>query len=203
MGRVGVRFDQAEEFADKLRDFPNLRVEGLMTHFAAADKLTETNFTQLQIDRFNECVKMFREKGFDPQFVDLANSPASVAYPQSRGNMVRLGGILYGLGDDVLPAEINKPLLKPVVSLHSRISMLKDVPAGETLGYSRTFTTGCDARIATIPIGYHDGYRRAFSNKAWVIVNGILLRSPAVSRWIGRSSMLRTFPTRKSAMRLS
>ena len=180
MGRVGVRFDEAADFAERLRTYPNLRVQGLMTHFASADKLEETNFTQLQIDRFNDCVQMFREKGLNPEFVDLANSPASIAYPQSRGNMVRVGGILYGLGDDVLPAEVEKPPLRPVMSLHSRISMLKHVPAGETLGYGRTFTTARDSLIATIPIGYHDGYRRSFSNKAEVIVNG--MSAPVIGR---------------------
>lgn len=171
MGRVGVRFDEAVDFADRLKRYPNLRLRGLMTHFASADRLEETDYTELQVRRFSSCTEMFREKGFKPEYFDLANSPASVAYPQARGNMVRLGGILYGLGDDVLPQQIEKPDLKPVLSLHSRIALLKRVPAGESLGYGRTFTTRRDSQIATIPIGYHDGYRRAFSNKARVIVN--------------------------------
>ena len=180
MGRVGIRFDGAAEFAETLKTYRNLKVQGIMTHLASADKLDETDFTQSQIDRFDYCVRMFREKGFEPELIDLANSPASIAYPQSRGNLVRLGGILYGLGDDVLPIEVEKPLLKPVMSLHSRIAMLKKVPAGETLGYSRTFTTARDSLIATIPIGYHDGYRRIFSNRAEVVVNG--RRAPVIGR---------------------
>jgi len=174
MGRIGIRPEAAADFAENLKQFRNLKVQGLMTHFASADKIEESNFTRSQIARFNECVEIFRQKGFKPEFLDLANSPASVAFPESRGNMVRLGGILYGLGDDVLPMDIDKPELKPVLSLHSRIASIKNVPKGETIGYSRTFRTDRDSMIATIPIGYHDGYRRALSNKASVIINGRL-----------------------------
>jgi alanine racemase len=171
-GRIGVRFDEVSEFAEKLRDLKNLRLEGLMTHFAAADNLAENDFTNQQIRRFYEALKIFEEKGFRPLYKDLANSPGAVVHPNSHGNMVRLGGVLYGLGDDVLPKEVEKPELKPVLSLYTRIAHLKKVPKGETLGYSRTFRTKKDSLIATIPIGYEDGLRRALSNKGRVIVNG-------------------------------
>lgn len=171
MGRIGVRFDQVAEFAEKLRKFKNLRVEGIMTHFAAADNLDENDFTNLQVKRFYDSVKVFESKGFQFKYQDLANSPGAIAHENTRGNMVRLGGILYGLGGDVLPKEIIKPELKPVLSLYSRIAHLKKVPKGETLGYSRTFITERDSLIATIPIGYQDGYRRSLSNKSRVILN--------------------------------
>ncbi len=180
MGRIGVRFDRVEEFARDLKNRENLNVEGLMTHFAAADNLAENEFTSGQIDKFNQAVKIFEENGFRPKYKDLANSPATVAHENSLGNMVRLGGVLYGLGDDVLPKNIEKPELRAVMSLHSQISHLKKVPKGETLGYSRTFTTERDSLIATIPIGYHDGYERCFSNRGRVIVNGFF--APIVGR---------------------
>ncbi|MBA3632868.1 MAG: alanine racemase, partial [Acidobacteria bacterium] len=160
MGRIGVRFDEINEFAEKLRDFKNLKIDGLMTHFATADNLSENDFTNEQIDKFNQSVEIFRFKGFNPTYQDLANSPGAVAHKKSRGNMVRIGGILYGLGGDVLPEGIVKPELKPVLSLHTRITLLKRVPKGETLGYSRTFTTEKDSLVATVPIGYQDGYSR-------------------------------------------
>ncbi len=172
MGRVGVRYDAVAEFADGLKSFGHLRVEGLMTHFAAADDLAQNEFTDLQIQRFNRAVEIFREKGFNPAYFDLANSPGAVAHPASRGNMVRLGGVLFGLGGDVLPDGIEKPELRPVLSLHTRIAHLKTVPAGETIGYGRTFTTGHDSVIATIPIGYQDGYSRSLSNTGRAIVGG-------------------------------
>jgi alanine racemase len=94
--------------------------------------------------------------------------------------MVRLGGVLYGLGGDVLPQEIDLPNLKPVMSLHSKINHLKRVLKGETLGYARTFTTERDSLIATIPIGYEDGYRRSLSNCGQVIIKNKF--APVVGR---------------------
>lgn len=173
MGRVGLRWDDVRGFVEELKKFTNLRLDGLMTHFAVADDLAANDFTDLQISRFYESVAIFEEAGFSLEHLDLANSPGAIAHPNSRGNMVRLGGILYGLGDDILPKGIEKPPLRPVLSLHSRVSHLKKVPKGESLGYGRTFTTNRDSLIATIPIGYHDGYPRSLSNCSRVIVNGV------------------------------
>ena len=183
MGRIGVRFDEVSEFAEKLKSLRNLRVEGIMTHFAAADNLQENDFTTLQIERFDESVAIFEALGFRPIYKDLANSPGAIAHPRSRGNLVRLGGVLYGLGDDVLPSEIDLPKLKPVMSIHSQIAHLKRVPAGETIGYSRTFATRKDSLIATVPIGYQDGLPRILSNRGRVIVGG------KFAPMIGRISM--------------
>lgn len=180
MGRIGVRFDETRAFVEALKKFKNLRVQGIMTHFAAADDLAENDFTALQVERFYEAVGIFEAAGFRPVYKDLANSPGAVAHENARGNLVRLGGILYGLGDDVLPQNIPKPELKPVLSLHSRIAHLKIVPRGETLGYSRTFETAQDSLIATIPIGYQDGFRRSFSNRGHAIVNDVF--APIVGR---------------------
>lgn len=180
MGRLGVRFDEVEEFAAHLKKLANLRIEGVMTHFAVADNLSENEFTDKQIRRFYEAVNTLSKYGFDPVYKDLANSPGAIAHENAVGNMVRLGGVLYGLGGDVLPKEIEKPELKPVMSVHTRISHLKKVPKGETLGYSRTFKTQKDSIIATIPIGYEDGYRRGLSNRGQVIVKGVL--APVVGR---------------------
>lgn len=171
MGRIGVRFDDFNEFAERLREFKNLRVDGVMTHFAAADDLAENEFTDAQIDKFNRAAAMLEAKDFQPAYRDLANSPGAVAHENSRGNLVRIGGILYGLGGDVLPQAIEKPALKPVMSLHTRIALLKRVPKGETLGYSRTFRTREDSLIATVPIGYQDGYPRLVSNNGRAIIN--------------------------------
>jgi len=171
MGRIGVRFDEIAEFADKLSRFQNLEVEGIMTHFASADDLSQNDFTNLQIKRFYESVEVIESKGFHPIYKDLANSPATVAHKNSHGNLVRLGGILYGLGDDVLPQEIDLPKTKPVMSLTSKITHLKHIYEGDTLGYGRTFTAKNDSVIATIPIGYQDGYSRGLSNCGRVLIN--------------------------------
>lgn len=169
MNRVGVRYGELNEFADKLKSLTNLKVDGVMTHFAAAAD-NDDDFTNLQTERFYHAVKLLNEKGFQPTFKDLANSPGALAYEHARGNLVRLGGILYGMRD-ILPKNITPPKLKQVMTLHSRISLLKKVPKGETIGYSRTFTTERDSLIATVPIGYQDGYMRGLSNNYHVIVN--------------------------------
>lgn len=180
MGRIGVRLEEVEKFADDLKKFDHLKLEGVMTHFASADDLSENDFTKLQIERFQTAVKIFEDKGFQPIYKDLANSPGAIGHPDARGNMVRLGGVLYGLGGDVLPKEIAKPKLKPVLSLHTKIMQLKKISKGETLGYGRAFTAERESLIATIPIGYQDGYSRLLSNNANVIVNGFL--APVVGR---------------------
>jgi len=174
MGRLGIRWNQLDPFIRELGQLSNLRVEGLMSHFAAANDPNEDKFTNDQIDRFYNAVAKFEAAGFAPEIVDIANSPGAVGHPRSRQQMVRLGGILYGLGKDVLSDTLPRPDLKPVMSLHSVIADIKDVEKGESLGYGRTFFTKRDSRIALVPIGYNDGCSRALSNKASVIVNGVL-----------------------------
>lgn len=173
MGRMGFRSDESQAIADRFTTLNNINVEGLMTHFAAADDLSQTEFTNRQISAFQRCVEVFHSRGISPKYIDLANSPAAIAHPSSRADLVRIGGILYGLGGDVLPAGIEVPKLKRVMSIRSHIAQLKHIRKGETIGYSRTFTANRDSLIATIPIGYHDGLRRGLSNTGQVIVNGM------------------------------
>lgn len=172
MNRIGVRFDELQEFVDNLTKFKNLKIDGVMTHFADADN-RDADFTNLQIKRFNEALEIFHARGFRPTFKDLANSPGAVGHRAARGNMVRLGGILYGLWTDVLPKTIEPPKLEAVMSLHTRIAFLKRVPKGETVGYGRTFQAETDSIIATIPIGYRDGLPRALSNCGRAIAGGV------------------------------
>jgi alanine racemase len=172
MGRLGVRYDRALEFVDSIRDYRNVRIDGLMTHFASADDPQQECFTQDQLARFREVVRALRERGLKVTYEDCANSAATSAYPESWGNMVRPGGVLYGLWRDILP-PLDKPLkLRPVMSLHSRVMLLKWVERGETLGYGCTFEASRDTLVATLPIGYNDGYARALSNRGRVIVRG-------------------------------
>ncbi len=173
MGRIGIRFDQIDDFITGFKRFDNLKIEGVMTHFASADNLSENNFTNLQIQRFEDAVNIVEQNGFYPKYKDLANSPGAIAHKNSRGNLIRLGGILYGLGGDVLPREIAIPKLKPVMSVYSTISLLKTIYIGDTLGYGRTFRAKRKSLIATVPIGYQDGFARNLSNHGKVLINGV------------------------------
>ncbi len=168
MGRVGVRHDEAASFAETLG---KLRVTGLLTHFASAEDPAENNFTNLQIERFVRVVDEFRNTGHHPELIDLANSPGAIMHPEAPGNMVRLGGALYGLLDDILMPGSKSPELKPVLSLRSRIANIKQIPAGDSLGYGRTFIIKSDSLIALVPIGYADGYPRALSNRGRAVIN--------------------------------
>ncbi|MCA1558256.1 MAG: alanine racemase [Acidobacteria bacterium] len=172
MGRLGVRYDGLAEFVDVIRDYRNVRIDGLMTHFASADDPQQDCYTQEQLTRFRAAVDALRERGLQPTYEDCANSAATAANPSSWGNMVRPGGVLYGLWRDILP-PLKEPLeLRPVMSLHTRIMLLKWVKRGETLGYGCTFEASRDTLVATLPIGYNDGYVRALSNRGRVIVRG-------------------------------
>lgn len=172
MNRLGVRFDAIAAFADELKRFENLRVDGLMTHFAAADDADSDCLTNDQIKQFNCAVEIFREKGFRPAWLDLANSPGALAHARAGGNLVRIGGALYGIGKDIFPASATVEDLLPVMQLKSQIELLKTVPANESVGYSCTFKTRRDSIIASVPLGYNDGLPRALSNVGKAIVGG-------------------------------
>lgn len=179
MGRLGVRMEEVAEFVRALRRFENLRLDGVMTHFADADGVTP-DYTDGQIRRFEEAVSILRELGFAPSWFHLANSAGLHAFPQAHGNLARAGAAIYGLVRDVLSPRLEPLPLKPVLSLKSRIVLLKTVPAGASLGYGCTFTTSRESRIATLPIGYADGFHRAHSNNGRVIVRGRF--APVVGR---------------------
>lgn len=183
MGRLGVRFDEVSEFAVALKSFPNIRVDGLMTHFAAADEPSCGPLTHDQIDRFDDAAAVFRAHGFAPTYQHLANSAGTFGQPGAWGNMVRPGGVLYGLWRDILAPADRAQDFQPVMSLRSRIALLKWVPPGETVGYGCTFEASRKTLVATIPIGYDDGYMRALSNRGHAIIRGVY------ATVIGRISM--------------
>jgi alanine racemase len=164
MGRLGVPLDELESFLSRLNRYQHVRMDGLLTHLASANEPSKDEFTRLQIERFERAVDMVTAAGHQPSYFHLANSAALYRHPRTWKNMVRPGGALYGL--------YSAPELKPVLSLHTRIILLKTVPAGSPLGYGGTVVTTRPSRIATLPIGYQDGYCRAFSNTARAIIRG-------------------------------
>ncbi len=183
MGRLGVRFDEVSDFVEALSRFKSIRVDGLMTHFAAADEPSCGSLTRDQSQRFEQAVAAFLAHGYQPTYRHLANSAAIFGQPNARGNMVRPGGVLYGLWRDVLAPADRQQDLKAVMSLHSRITLLKWVPAGETVGYGCTFEASSKTLVAAVPLGYHDGYMRALSNRGHAIIRGV------ATTVIGRISM--------------
>ena len=180
MARVGVRLDDVAAFAAEISTLENVQIDGLMTHFAVADDLGATDFTNQQIASFEAAVEVFLARGHRPKYIDMANSPGAIVHPLSRARMVRIGGLLYGLGGDVIPAGVPHPELRPVMSIKSKIAQIKTIRAGESVGYGRTWVAARDTVVGTIAIGYHDGLPRSLSNRSHFLVNGF--RAPIIGR---------------------
>jgi alanine racemase len=183
MGRLGVPFSRLGEFLDAAWMFSNVKLDGVMTHFASADMPEKGRFTWEQIARLEATVEMVRSRGHRPTWVHQSNTAAAHAIPESRGNMVRLGGAIYGLWRDSTDPTVAPLDWRPVLSFRSRVTFLKAVRAGAALGYGNTFVTARESRIATLPVGYQDGLRRALSNRGRVLVRG------QVAPIVGRVSM--------------
>jgi len=176
MGRLGVPGAEVQAFAALLAAAPHLRVDGIFSHLAVADAPSDP-FTRLQIDQFQNAVQALRAHGLNPAHVHLANSAAIMDHPPAWMTLVRPGIVLYGYppSKDVTPLAV-----RPVLSLSSRIIYIKDVPAGASCGYGRTWQAPRPSRIASLAIGYDDGLPRLAGNRGAVLVRG--RRVPIVGR---------------------
>jgi len=171
MSRIG--FQVNEETANiiyEISKLPNIIIEGIFTHFANADELDKAP-TISQMDLFQKMCAMLENKGVKIPIKHCSNSAGIVDIPDANMNMVRAGIILYGLWPS---DEVNKNNmdLQPVMSLKSHISYVKDLEAGRKVSYGGTYITPKTQRIATVPVGYGDGYARSLSNKGYVLVRG-------------------------------
>jgi alanine racemase len=172
MGRLGIRYSDTPAFLDELRRLPNLALEGIISHFASADELDEQGhaFTILQSERFKQVVAETRAAGFTPRYIHIDNSAGVLLGNCTDCNLVRPGITLYGS----LPSPDFKGSadLRPVMRMKSRIAMLKWVDAGTTISYARRFTASDRTLIASVPVGYADGYPRSLTNKGEVLIRG-------------------------------
>ncbi len=176
MGRIGLSPEEAVDFIVAVGKLPGLAVEGLMTHFADAD-LRDKAFAWAQMDRFESLIRLLEAKGITIPLRHAANSAAVLEYDRALLTMVRPGLMLYGYNP--LESRVSADL-RPVLSLVTRVAFLKRVPAGVPISYGRTFVTNRESLIATIPLGYADGYSRGLSNKGEAIVRGA--RVPVAGR---------------------
>jgi alanine racemase len=172
MGRIGVWHRDAAEFIKEVHGRKDIEVEGVYTHFssAARDKMV----TRLQISSFAKVLEGIKASGIDIKYKHAANSVAVVDWKMSHLNLIRTGILLYG----VYPKESFRRDLKldPVMNLKTRIVHLKETPPGRSISYGRTYITQKHTKIATIPIGYADGYGRILSNKAEALLKGQYVR---------------------------
>lgn len=166
MGRTGVHPYKIEKFLNSLA--PNIEVEGIYTHFSAAD--IDEEYSMHQLHSFNIAVQKAKDILGDIKYIHAAASNALLNIPEAHFNLVRPGIILYGYpGADNTFEKIN---LKPVAKLKATVTFLKTVDKGTSIGYGRSFITQKQTKVATVPIGYADGFRRDFSNGWKVLING-------------------------------
>lgn len=166
MGRTGVHPYKIEKYLTSLA--PNIKVEGIYTHFSSAD--TDDEYSKKQLESFNYAVSKAKEILGDLKYIHAAASNALLNYPEARFNLVRPGIILYGYpGEEDTFEKIN---LKPIAELKAKVIFLKDVPEGTSIGYGRSYITTKETKVANVPIGYADGFRRDFSNGWEVVIRG-------------------------------
>jgi len=177
MGRIGFRASGIYGVMRQLVAYEWLDIEGIYTHFPSSDE-QDKSFSLKQIEAFNWIVEFLGREGIRIPLRHVANSAAICDLPGSRFNAVRPGISLYGLHPSDELANVLD--LKPIMQLKTRIVFLKEVPPGAPLSYGRTFVTTRRSRIATLPIGYADGYSRRLSNKGMVEVCGKM--APVVGR---------------------
>ncbi len=176
MGRIGATPSEAVGLLKKIKNLPGIEVEGAFTHFAKADDTSDT-YTAKQLSAFKDFI---REAEGAKIFIPLkhaANSAATLYHPDTHFDMVRIGLAMYGLYPQGNGVRVS---LKPALSFKTRIMYLKTVPAGTSLSYGCTYRTSGQTGIATLPVGYADGYNRALSNKGTVLIRG--KRYPVVGR---------------------
>jgi alanine racemase len=168
MGRLGVPFNLWHDFLREVKRFPKIEIEGILSHFSMTDE--ERDFTQNQWESFQKAVIMAEEMGICCQCLHMASSATLTAFPAYSSKLVRPGIMLYGSYPS--PAFRSLISLKPVMTLKTRVHFLKWVPRGTRISYGGTFTTKRESLIATLPIGYADGYSRRLSNHGEVLIHG-------------------------------
>ncbi|MBI2040253.1 alanine racemase [Candidatus Microgenomates bacterium] len=175
MHREGISLEDLPNFLTAMKQFKNLKIEGLMSHLASTDDKNDP-LNRIQIKNFKKALTICKKYKVYPQWIHIQNSDGlAFNLPGCRLNMARIGLALYGISSD--------PNLKPVLTLKSKIIQIKKLRRGDRVGYGGTFTAKKDMLMGILPIGYYDGVDRRLSNKGYVLVEGV------VCPIIGRVSM--------------
>ncbi|MBN2325060.1 MAG: alanine racemase [Spirochaetes bacterium] len=184
--RQGVLPEDVVPFIEYTASKKSVLLEGVSTHFANIEDTLNHEYAERQLSIFTQTMDRIRGLGMDPPVVHTACSAAAILFPKTHFTMLRTGIGLYGLWpsrETYLSARMERsciPALKPVLSWKTRIVQLKDLPAGSFVGYGCTYRVMRKTRLAVLPVGYADGYDRAFGNIAYVLVRG--RRAPVIGR---------------------
>lgn len=180
MNRIGIMPDEdGFAFVKELSHMPDIEIEGIFTHFARADERDKSHAYK-QLASFKAFTgRIEKELGLTDLIKDCSNSAGILEIPEANMDVVRAGITLYGLAPS---AEVNMQAvpLKPALSLYSTVVYTKWIPAGSAISYGGTYVTDRCTRVATIPLGYGDGYPRSLSNKGWVLIRG--KKAPVLGR---------------------
>jgi len=177
MGRLGLPAAESDLWLPELQKLTALQIAGVFSHFSYAESVAG-DYTRRQLAMFKDVIERLRAQQIAPPLVHFANSAATITLPAAYFDMVRPGIMLYGVYPS--PAMASQITLKPVLSWKTKILQLKKVPAGTSISYGQTFMTKRESLIATLPVGYADGYQRLLSNRGEVLVGG--QRAPVVGR---------------------
>ncbi len=167
MNREGISLAELPKFLEQLKKLTNIKIEGLMSHLASADDVSDS-LNKVQIKNFKKALEILKKHGFKPKWIHLLNSDGLLN--SDIGNLARVGLALYGISRD--------PNLKPVLSLKTKIIQIKRLNTGNRVGYGGTFTAKKPMTLGVLPLGYYDGVDRRLSNKGFVQINK--LRCPII-----------------------
>ena len=159
----------AADTIERIYNIPGITVKGMFTHFSVADTPSEDEYTAWQFKNYTTVLNALTAKGLRPEVCHASNSAAILAHPEAHLDMVREGIILYGMYPD---SEPRKGELKPVLTLKSRVAQVRDLPAGTSISYGRTFISDKPIRTAVITAGYADGHPRRISNASYDMIHG-------------------------------
>ena len=176
MSRTGI-IAQGERYIERAIDeackefeLSNLNIVGMFTHMSVADTPSQQDYTDWQLDNYSKVRDGIIKRGYSIPCCHMANSAGIMSHPNTHFDMVREGIILYGMYPDSMPVKDGE--LKPVMTMKSRVALIRDLPKGTTISYGRTFEAKKDIKSAVIVAGYADGYPRRMSNNATVTING-------------------------------
>lgn len=185
MHRIGLHVKEAGSFAKLAASLPGITIEGVFSHFATADA-DDKEYAAYQFARFQEALQLIEAEGVHIPLRHIANSAALTELQEYQLDMVRQGITLYGLH----PAHMIDCYkdFEPVMTVKTKVAFVKELPAGETIGYGRTYTLTRKSVIATVPLGYADGISRRLSNKGYMLINGE--KAPIIGRVCMDQTML-------------
>lgn len=176
--RQGAPIEELEGLLDVVSSSPRLELVGVHSHFANIEDTTRHDFARSQVDRYEQCLELCRRRGVVPRLRHIASSAATILFPHTHYDLVRPGISAYGYWPSretlvsVGQSDLEGFRLEPALTWKSRITQVKEVAAGQFVGYGCTERLERDTRLAVVPVGYADGYRRALSSRAHVLVDG-------------------------------